>query len=356
MANPTTCPTTAFASDPACVAVMTNYCSTDTFLGQTYTQKWQGDEVTSSCRKYTGLNVGHQSQYVPVVDAYVRRYLITEGKPITFAQQGSLVYDPAIEDLIQVCQDYPGGCDQVLGQVCAGYTREDLKSNPNLGKLCGCFMSDNEYDTYGGTFGIQKICDPACVLQSAVKPKDPADQFGTLKCQQSICVIDDVTISILGQSNVGDINFTQACSTCTGGAGCICNISDISITAVESSVKDINFSQQCGSLRCWESDANGVPQQIDCALVGGDTTTNNGGGTSSTSFLSNSLLLTIIGIILGVIIIIIILFLIFRRRQEEPSRFRMGEQYMSPPPPAYGYQGGIGYNVYGSPIQQAPLI
>ena len=217
-------------------------------------------------------------------------------------------------------------------------------------------MSDEQYDSYGGAFGIQKICDPACVLQSAVKPKDPANQFGTLRCDQTICVIDDVSISILGQSTVGDINFAQACASCTGGAGCSCNISDISITAVESTINDINFGQNCGNVNCWQSDANGIPQQVDCSVLGGSSE-ETGGTTSPPSAFSDNMVLIIIGIIVAIVILAIIIILLLRRRQEEPSRFRMGEQSPPAPPPAFRYTGpGTNYNTYGSPIQQAPMF
>jgi hypothetical protein len=339
MANPTSCSSGGLANDPSCVPVMANYCSTDDPT-ITYTEKWEGDEITSLCRRYVVLNTGQQAQYVPVVDAYVRRYLVNDGNNITYAQQGSVVYDPAIEDIIAVCQDYPGG-----------FTRDDLKENPNLGKLCGCFMTDAEYDKYTGAFGVQKICDPACVLQSAVKPRDPANQFITLSCGQSICVIDDVTISILGKSTTGDITFAQSCASCTGGAGCTCNISDISITSVESTLGNISLDQACGSTpNCFKRDANGIPQQVPCSALepgGGGTSTGKG-------FISNNLLLIIIVAIVVFIILIIIFVLLFRRRQETPS-YRPQAQMVGPPPYSGNYYGPAGFTGSG-PLSQAPLV
>lgn len=350
MANTTTCPTGPYAADPACVPIMTNYCRTDELIGDTYIEKWQGDEITSNCRKYTALNAGNQAQYVPVVDGYVRRYLVTDGNDITYAQQGSLVYDPAIEDIIEVCQTYPGGCDNVLDQVCAGFTRDDLKENPNLGKLCGCFMTDGEYDKYTGAFGVQKICDPACVLQSAVKPRDPANQFVTLNCGQSICVIDDVTISILGKSTTGDITFAQSCASCTGGAGCTCNISDISITSVESTLGNISLDQACGSKpNCFQRDANGIPRPVPCSAL------EPGGGTSTGSgFITTRTLIIIIVSIIAFIILIIVIALLLRRRQETPS-YRPQTGVVGPPPYSGNYYGPAGFMGTG-PLSQAPLI
>lgn len=348
MATVTSCTTGGGASNPGCVSVMSNYCSTDDIAGPTYQEKWEGDEVTSNCRKYVSLNTGNQPQYVPVVDAYVRRYLLTDANPITYAQQGSLIYDPAIEDVIEVCQDYPGGCDNVLGQDCSGFTRNDLKNNPNMGKLCGCFMSDAEYDKYTGAFGVSQICDPACVLQSAVKPRDPANQFGTLQCQQSICVIDDVTISILQKSQTGDITFAQACSSCSGGAGCTCNISDISIQSVQSTIKDINFDQQCGGVqRCYKRDANGIPQLVDCSAL-----TGTGSADSPASLFSNTAVLLGIIILVALVLIVIIVAIIANRRRDQPTSFRV-QPYAAPPPPLYGASPPA---YVATPLSQAPLI
>lgn len=348
MANVTTCTSGAGASNPGCVPVMSNYCSTDDIAGPTYQQKWQGDEITSNCRKYVALNTGNQLQYVPVVDAYVRRYLITDAHPITYAQQGSLIYDPAIEDVIDVCQTYPGGCDNALNQECAGFTRNDLKNNPNMGKLCGCFMADAEYDKYTGAFGVTKVCDPACVLQSAVKPRDPTNQFGFLSCNQSICVIDDVTISILQKSQTGDITFAQACSSCSGGAGCTCNISDISIESVQSTIKDINFAQSCGgNQRCYKRDANGIPQLVDCSAL-----TGTGSSSSPTSIFSNTAVILGIIVLVALILVVIIVALIASRRRNEPVPFR-NQPYVAPPPPLYAPSAPT---YYATPLTQAPLV
>lgn len=341
MANSTTCQSSPQAEQPACVPVMTSYCSISDPLGQTYLEKWQGDQVTSPCRKYVSLNPGVHSQYVPVVDAYVRRYLITDHTPITYSQEGSQIYDPNIEDVIQVCQDYPGGCDAVLTDVCSGYTRSDLGANPNLGILCGCFMASQQYDAYTGAFGVSKICDPACVLESAVKPADPSNQFVTLHCNQAICVIDNVTISILEKSTVGNISFGQACSSCSGNAGCSCNISDISITAVESAVQGISFSQNCGASQpnCFKSDANGIPRQVACSVL--DTTSTS--GSTSTNGTAVVIIVAIIVIVLILLFIIIFTALLSRKSKESALTYRGNPGYPAGPPPlSYapaGFQG-----------------
>lgn len=325
--TPNDCASISDFNNPACISIMSDYCSTDEPLGETYTEKWEGDTFTSKCRRYVELNLGNQIQYVPVIDSYVRRYLLTEANDITFPQQGSLIFDPAIEDVIDVCYT-PGGCDAVLDQKCASFARDDLKINPNLGKLCGCFMSDLEYDKYQGAFGVQKICDPACTLQSAVKPRNPANQFETLECGQTICVIDDVKIELLNNTTVGDINFGQACGNCDAGTGgCQCFISDISITATESVIQDVNFDQNCGGNPfCYQTDSQGVPQQVDCSVLEPDT---GNGGNSPPSGISTTTILIIIGIITAVIIILIVIIVLTSRNKNENFVYGNRSRYPS---------------------------
>lgn len=317
---------------------MQNYCSSDHpgSMQPTYVSLWQGDNTTSQCQAYADLNACNPAHYEPVVDAFVRRYLITEAHPITYAQQGSLVYDPAIETIVDTCQKYPGGCDTVLKQVCSTYTRADLATNPNLASLCGCFMSDFQYNSYGGAFGVKKICDPACTLQSAVKPLNTSNTCTTQSCDQAICVIDNVKIELLSNSTAGNINFAQACASCTGGAGCVCNISDISVTSVESKLGNINLSQQCGgNPNCFKSDANGVPQVVPCSTL------DPSGGTvvAPSSKLSTTALLIIIAVVVLVVILIIIFLLLLGRRKEEPTILRNYQPIAGPPPGSYSYTG-----------------
>ena len=321
MANTTSCTGPGQAGISTCPDFMATYCSTDDVFG-TYLEKWAGDEISSDCRKYVSLNAGFPERYNEVTDAYVRRYLIDDATPVTFAQQGSLVYQPSIEDVVEVLQDYTGAGDNVLNQFCAGYTREDLSANPNLAKLCGCFMSDEEYDKYTGSFGVEPICDPACVIQSTVKPRDPASLFDTLSCAQTICVIDDVTISVLGQTTTGDINFAQACTACSGNSGCTCSISDVSITAVESTIGNVNFDQNCGGPpTCFQRDASGIPQEVECSALESGGANGETAATAPNSIFSNSTVIIAIGIVVAVIILIILVALFFGRKKSPAPSF-----------------------------------
>jgi hypothetical protein len=330
-------PSSGCQTSSQCSTVMATYCSTNDSM--TYQQKWIGDEVTSPCKKFVAANLSpvcHSENYVLVVDAFVRKYFLTDGNAITYPQQGHTVFDPTMNDIIQVCQNFPGGCDQVLTSLCNGFTRADLQANPNEATLCGCFLSDTTYNDYLGSFDIDKICDPLCQLQSAVKPSNEPNNCTNQMCNQTICVIDDVTISLLNGSTAGNINFSQICSACSNSSGgCTCDINNVSLTLVQSSVKDVSFNQKCGgpsAVNCFQNNAQGQPQVVSCT----PPTTSSGSTTSPASSVSTgTILLIVIGIIV-IIVIIIILVVVFRKKRQQPSIFRNGQQpsYIAPPPGA----------------------
>lgn len=348
--NPVTCQQPGNQTDVRCVSVMQDYCSNDLDTSghstpqSKYLLKWQGDTVSSPCQQWAHANLisnpCHADHYGPVVDAYVRRYFLTEGHPITYKQQGSTIYDINMQYILSVCQTFPGGCDSVLPQVCGGFIRANLESNPNEAALCGCFMDSAQYTALGGAFGIPVICDPLCVLSSAVKPQLTTSPCTTQTCNKSICVIDNITISLLNNSTAGNINFAQLCSSCAGnngGGGCQCNISDISITTVESSVKNINFGQNCGGpVNCFKTDSTGTPKQVDCATL--ESTSGSGSTNSNTSSSNskgnNTLLIILIVIVLIIIAIIWITWMSGRKRGNDPSLYAYsGYRDNGPPPP-----------------------
>ncbi len=308
---------------PSCVAVMAAYCSNDTPDTQNdppdpstenMVAKWTGSAQTKDCLRFVTENQGKLNAYQPVIEAMVNRYLITLDKPITSVQSDGPNHDPFIDQgpgsIVQICRANPGACDSVLSQKCSGVTRDQLEQNINLANLCGCFMDDTEYAKFS-QFGINRICDPVCVIGSSVKPLDTTSDPNNakfLECKQSICVIDDITINILANSAVGDVTFAQACGSCasnTGAGSCRCYISDVTIQAVNSLIKDVNFQQTCGAPVCYKSNPTigGPPIQVDCASgVAANTTTVQGTFSGSQN---------ILWIVLGVLLVLLIIFILF---------------------------------------------
>uniref|UniRef100_A0A6C0CGH9 DUF5857 domain-containing protein n=1 Tax=viral metagenome TaxID=1070528 RepID=A0A6C0CGH9_9ZZZZ len=332
-------------AQPSCTPLMAAYCSNDS--GGGYQGKWSGTPATSDCLRYLQETAGNLSFYGPVVEAMATRYLITDNHPITSSQTSGSAYDPFIETVVQTCRANAGACDAVLKAKCAGVTRDQLSNNVNLANLCGCFMPDLQYASHS-SYGIKRECDPVCVIASAVGILDPATsnpaQF--LKCNQSVCVIDDVSINILANSVTGPISFSQACGSCAGSAGtgsCRCYIENVSITSINSLIGDVSFNQQCGGQPlCYKSApvAGAPPIQVDC----GTGTPLEGSSTETTSGTNPAPFLWIALAIMGVIILVVILI-------STSSNKKNNQTFIVQQSPARSSRPLIGSNVAASGLQ-----
>lgn len=309
---------------PSCVPLMADYCSNDS--EEAMTAKWVGTAQTKDCLRYVSENAGNLGFYGDVIESMVTRYLLTENKPITSPTSDGALHDPFIDTIVQVCRENAGACDDVLLQKCAGVTREQLGQNVNLANLCGCFLDDAEYTKFS-SFGVDRVCDPLCVIGSSVKPLN-TETFNPaefLACQDSICIIDDITIQVLANSVTGDITFSQVCGSCSGGqstGSCRCYVTDVTVQAINSLVGDVAYEQQCGGApQCWES--TGVPgtplTQVDCAT---------GEATDQSSQSTGNIGITL-WIVLGVLFVLL-LFLItisyVQRNRSSTSTFESVEK------------------------------
>jgi hypothetical protein len=192
---------------------MAAYCSDDSEAP--YASKWVGTAGTKDCLRFLQENAGNLPFYGPVIEAMITRYLITENKKITSYETDGNAHDDFVEKIVAICRENPGACDDILKQKCNGVSREELSFNANLANLCGCFMPAIEYASFS-SFDIKKECDPVCALGGSVHLWDTttSNPAAFIKCNQSICVIDDVTINLLAGTAAGDINFAQACGSC----------------------------------------------------------------------------------------------------------------------------------------------
>jgi hypothetical protein len=161
--------------------------------------------------------------------------------------------DTQMNDLIWgICSTIPGICTTSLEQYCSTITTDDIIRNPNLQKWCGCYMPDFEYSKYTNLYGISKQCTPQCNVAGIIPLVDETG-IQTLKCQQSTCVIDNVSIQLYEAkvgTNGGAINFNQVCSSCGSGSNtgtCQCTLTGLNFAAVQATVPSLSISQQCGA-------------------------------------------------------------------------------------------------------------
>ncbi len=169
------------------------------------------------------------------------------------------------EYLYRFCSDTPQACETGLTSICSEYSREAASGNPNVVNFCGCHMIPSVYAVYANQYAIGKECDPLCARTSTVPFSNSQGQIQS--CQSSICIIDDVTLN-LTDTDVGNINFYQACGGCSGSASCRCSISGITITAAEAELGEIDFNQVCtGEITCYlpnPDNPEGPDIRVDC--------------------------------------------------------------------------------------------
>lgn len=179
------------------------------------------------------------------------------------------------------CIDLPGACDISLRNnncdkcglnganhsinFCQPYTRDQISLNPGILEFCGCFgPSDPDFVT-------QPQCDPLCTPITTVKLPDGAGSF--LECNNSVCVIDNISIQAT-QSAVGQgATFTQVCANCIGGnqnVPCTCIISGVDIQSTANSIglNSAEFNQFCGPnstcLIVNDTNPNEPAQKVNC--------------------------------------------------------------------------------------------
>ena len=144
--------------------------------------------------------------------------------------------------LYNLCLNNPSVCQTALINTCINYTNEEAKGNPDVANLCGCHMNSVQNSLYTNVYGINVACTALCARPTTVQTTDATGQV--VQCPGSVCIIDDVTIS-LANSSSGNINFGQVCGGCNGNTACKCLISGVSVDVADSKLGNINLQQNC---------------------------------------------------------------------------------------------------------------
>lgn len=239
----------------------------------------------------------------------------------------------ALKNLVGICNQFPGACDESLDQYCSLFDRETLSkyatsSDPKknyIAQLCGCHLPTKEYLGYKQVLaGESPECDPICMnvitdgaagttgasgaaaigpsvprgyetVNNSVTP--PTSRWTTKQCNQAICIIDGANINM--NTNIGgDINFTNICDRSSGGASgpsgggpipissqCVfssAGITDAQLTAMST----VDFTKTCKG-ECYVM-VRGKKTPVDCvgsevvkelrAAGGGGSGGGSGGG------------------------------------------------------------------------------
>ncbi|PCJ23413.1 MAG: hypothetical protein COA94_08295 [Rickettsiales bacterium] len=190
-----------------------------------------------------------QDIMVEVFEKYTNTYNITS--------PGLEGYNSFQNTLRDVCSRLPGVCEKALESYCHSCpkcNRRDMSlSKPTL-EFCGCYIRNGK---------TTKQCDPLCNRVNTIQL--PNGSGGTLKCNENICVINDVTIQA-AKSDLSNksVTFKQLCNNCVGGCKCI--ISGINITSLLNSTGITkNIDQHCGAKStCLKILPNGTDEIVNC--------------------------------------------------------------------------------------------
>lgn len=297
-------PNNRLISSPDCQDVMTAYCSGADLPGSTaWLDRWlpQGGNDspclltikqslygtdTDPCNTGPVIVPGAPCNTAPtqpinaegyyamtgLVDAVVTRY-VADGFQLG-SLPGQTGFNP-FQDLLyeQICCPYSGLCQTALKSTCAQYTAQRISFNPAVTQFCGCFLPDGEYAVYDDQFNAPPQCTPMCNQANNVPIVGISGI--PLVCDQAICIIDDITLNLVGSQVGGGINTTQVCNGCSNG-NCSCIVSNTTINAINDVVGgNVDpVTQACGqAVTCSQTNTSGVGPaviNVPCASLGED--------------------------------------------------------------------------------------
>lgn len=201
-------------------------------------------------------------QVTTLMDAMLQRY--QDDGFVLGTNPGTFGFSPFQNTIYSMACSVPLVFENSLQEICSVYDAKTLNFEPYIENLCGCYLRDEEYQRYTDLYQINKECTPMCNRLSTVPIVGGG---GTpLRCNQSICLIDNNTIALSGTDIGGSISIAQLCASCSGVEGssssCTCIIEDNTIEAVNSEISGINITQVCGQTKCFATNPNpqGVPR------------------------------------------------------------------------------------------------
>lgn len=177
----------------------------------------------------------------------------------------SFTTNPFGKKVAGLCSLYPGTCDQLLSQVCAGQTKDSIDPINNNGdytllQTCGCFLPASEYSTLPNTTTPNVACDSVCRFPGTI-PNNT-----NLTCDDTVCILSDVTVNMIN-SSAGAINFNTVCQSGASNTGSSsqCYFENVSVNNVNSTIAGTQFSTNCDSCYVINPSDPSNPQQVDCS-------------------------------------------------------------------------------------------
>lgn len=229
---------------------------------------------------------------------------------------GTSQYTKYQDQFRTICQQFPGLCADTLAKNCASYTAHQLSLQPGLVDWCGCHLAASEYQQYVSQYQINRECTPLCGRPDAI-PYPTEDGLGAKMCQQDVCVIDDIAITLVNTTVGGSLSFGQLCGGCSGSCRCI--FSDIDITAVNAKINgNLKFVQNCAGAvpQCTVTQSDGTAKLVPCGTNTAGVTQleliQDGYVAAAAAKRNYTTVIIIILAILAIILICVFIYLLFK--------------------------------------------
>ena len=234
-----------------------------------------------------------------VTEKLFAKYIQEYGSPILGVNEDGIEAAVGVNNfLYNLCQKFPAICTDSLTTMCSGVTEEYIAQNPIANKWCGCYMPQEQYDSYNQTAGflVTRQCTPFCSRNDVIPLVDT--NYQQLFCKQNICIMNDVYLNFSKAS--GDVTFNEVCGNCgksnsvesfNGSAGgtttaspdtaskyssqsvynsysstssqqvaqsCQCKLDNLNLQVLNSKFNNINFSTECGQTQCVNSENESI--------------------------------------------------------------------------------------------------
>lgn len=212
-------------------------------------------------------------------DGYFWAQNVISGAMERYTDQGFIIgalpgfpgYNP-FQDWLSgaICCPFPGICQDGLGKACSTYTAQRISLDPSIASWCGCHLPTGEYEDYSVKFNIPPQCTPMCNRSGTIPIIGINAQ--PVKCEQDICLIDDVTVNLIQSQIGGGIDFDQICANC-GDAQCSCIVSNTTVDINNSTIGGnvVPVGEGCGSISCTQSNPGIIGPSVipvNCGATG----------------------------------------------------------------------------------------
>lgn len=270
------------STSPSCQEAIYSYCSGEGDSSSEWLQRWTKGKCAAALTRnlYNKYNSDHPSCIVPatrvpgspcntgngnfVAEGYFWGQSLLQAVLEKYESQGYVLgaapnepgYHPFQEYLYEnICCSFPALCAGGLRSACRNKTLDGISMNPSLANWCGCYLPPAAYDDIVTKYGVEIPCVASCNRSGSIPLIGSSAQ--PIRCDQNVCLIDDVAINLIKNTGTPNVNFTQLCGGCKPGeCSCTVGASDVTLVNDVLSGANIDYRNMCGSLTCTQNNSS----------------------------------------------------------------------------------------------------